>query len=77
MGPCAMEMGPGVGQARAAGQYIQPRYGTRAATSSSTCAGFLACGHRSQAASSLSPTWTESVELKKRDTFREIWIVVA
>lgn len=53
------------------------RYGTCMARLGSTCAGFLACGHRSQAGSSLSPTWTENGEMEKRDTFKEIWIVMA
>lgn len=81
-GPCAMAVELGAQQAHAEGQYVQPawavsRYGARTARSSSTCAGFLACGRRSQAASGLSPTWTENVQLEKRDAFKEIWIVIA
>ena len=82
MHTCATDKDLGVQQAHAEGQSVQPaqavsQCGTCTARSSSTCAGFLACGHTSPAAGSLSPTWTESVELEKRDTFKEIWIVIA
>lgn len=73
MDPCAMDVKLGVQQAA----WAVSRYGTRTARSVSTCTEFLACGHRSQAASSLSATWTESVQLEKRDTAKEIWIVIA